>query len=121
MSLEFYKLVHIAGVVMSVMAFAGVLACAVLHAERNHPWRKHSLLLHGVGLLVALVGGFGMLAKMKLDFPYPLWIQLKFGIWLALGALVALAGRMPALARIWWWSAVLLVGAAGWLAIHKLD
>jgi hypothetical protein len=56
---------------------------------------------HGAGLLLVLVGGFGMLVRLGFqhgtNFPVRLWAKLA--IWLALGAALMLPYRRPTLAK----------------------
>jgi hypothetical protein len=117
--LNFYKLIHLAGLGIALLALGSIASCGILGTERSHPWRRRAVQLHGLGLLLALIGGFGMVAKYKYEFPYPLWIQVKFAAWLLMGMTVVLLGKSPALARIGWWLALLLFAGGGWLALHK--
>jgi hypothetical protein len=48
------------------------------------------MITHGLGLLLVLVAGFGMLAKLGIH-GVPTWAALKLIIWVALGAFAALA------------------------------
>ena len=48
-------------------------------------------MIHGIGLLLILVSGFGMQAKLKLGFP--VWMISKLVILLALGGSIALIKR----------------------------
>ncbi len=60
-----------------------------------------------------------MLAKLKLGFPFPLWVWLKLVIWLLIGASIALIRRMPAQARVFWFAFPALGAVAAYLAIYK--
>jgi hypothetical protein len=44
-------------------------------------------------LLISLVSGFGMLAKMGIMGSMPLWIWIKVALWLVLGFLPVLAKK----------------------------
>jgi hypothetical protein len=85
MSLEFYKWIHLLGLMMLFCGLAGL-------------WGSRSMgrslsLLHGIGMLFLLVGGFGMMARMGIVQGWPGWIYVKLCVWLALGAGIALAKR----------------------------
>ena len=105
-----YKLLHLAGV-MAVFMGLGISLLP------ETAFRKQGGLLHGIGLLVILVAGFGLIAKLKYGFP--LWVILKLVIWLALGVLPVLGKKkvLP-IAAIWALALVLGVGAA-YLGIYK--
>lgn len=87
MSPEFYKLIHLIGLICLFISIGGFLA------YEGDPSRKVKLvgMLHGIGLLLLVVSGFGMQAKLQYGFPF--WIILKVVLWLALGALLTLAKK----------------------------
>lgn len=65
-------------------------------------------ILHGLGLLLMLVGGFGMLARLGIGGAPP-WVWIKVALW-------AVLGMLPFLVRKGWvpvgWAAALLLGGA---------
>ncbi|MFP5520527.1 MAG: hypothetical protein ACLGGX_11530 [Bdellovibrionia bacterium] len=78
-----------------------------------------AFILHGVGLALILISGFGMAARLGLVSGLPGWIHAKLAIWVLLGAGIALAKRKGA---IGWPVAVLLMGlgtTAAYIAINK--
>ncbi len=112
MSYNFYKIMHFLGI---FMVFSG-LGAQCLHAlnrgDRKHPAKKWLGIMHGVGLLLALIAGFGLIAKLKMH-SFPVWIYGKLAIWLTLGGIGAIAARKQNLAgMIWVLSIMLGVGAA---------
>jgi hypothetical protein len=56
--------------------------------------RKSTMALAGIFSLATLVGGFGLVAKLGLD--YSGWVLAKMGCWLALAILGGLGYRMEA-------------------------
>ena len=83
--------------------------------------RKLLASVHGAALFVILLGGFGMLARLKLvqGGGLPGWIYLKLAIWVIMGAMGTVMYRAPKVAR---WMLVLLplLGmAAAWIAVSK--
>ena len=81
MSPVFYHYLHLIGVILLFTSVGGMLAVAggVTSAK------KIVGILHGVGLLVLLIAGFGWLAKSGNVYPKYVWV--KVGIWLVLGIL----------------------------------
>jgi hypothetical protein len=66
---------------------------------------RAAMMWHGIGLLISLVSGFGILAKIAKTLPEGAqspytykWVLIKAGLWLVLGFLPVLAKRrvMPA-------------------------
>ena len=51
------------------------------------------MMWHGIGLLISLISGFGMLAKMGIMGSMPLWVWIKIALWLVLGFLPVLAKK----------------------------
>ena len=119
MSLNFYKLVHLFGVLVLFMSLGG----ATLLAIEGHKASKSTRMLvgigHGVALLVILIAGFGALAKLGLIWPLPGWVWAKLALWMLLGAALMIPLRLPQLARPLWFLLPVLGGLIVWLAIYK--
>jgi len=119
MTYEFYKLLHVIGIMLLFFALGGY----TLKGNPEGPGAKRAKILlgvsHGLSLLILLVAGFGLLAKMQLMSSFPAWAILKIVIWVAFGAAPVLIKRSPALVRPVWVALVLLGGVSGWLAIFK--
>jgi hypothetical protein len=77
-----YKVLHLLGIFGVLLALG---AGAALGAQLDNATRRRNSLLHGLGLLLILVSGFGMLAKGNLGFPG--WVMAKLVIFLLVGAL----------------------------------
>ena len=72
-----------------------------------------------LGLVLLLVGGFGMLAKLGVS-GIPGWVHPKILIWVLLGLAVAVPYRKPELARPLWFAAPILALIAAYLGLNKL-
>lgn len=96
MSILIYKFLHLFGVILLFVSLGGLGALA-LTDQTTSKARSTFVTLHGVGLLIILVAGFGWLAKM--GYGLPIWALIKLAIWLAFGALIVPLKRKPALAR----------------------
>lgn len=119
MSFEFYKVLHLAGLLVLFFGLSSALTLKMAGVAFTGPVKKLAFITHGVGLLVMLVAGFGMLAKMGVMATLPGWVWGKLGIWLLLGAGVTLAKRKG---QIGWPLMILFVGlgtTAAWLSITK--
>lgn len=122
MSYEFYKALHILGIALLFISLGG-LAGHALNGGTKETNKGRGLMVasHGIGLLLILVAGFGMLAKLGMMSPgsWGGWVHAKITLWIALGAAVALVYRGPALARALWVVVPILAAMAGWLALTK--
>jgi hypothetical protein len=118
MSLDIYRALHVAGLAMIMLAFGALL---ILPKEAPRP--RSVMIMHGVGLLVMGVAGFGMMARMDPPIMAPdnwgVWLILKMIIWLAIGALPTLikSGTIPR--KVGWIVIVALAAVAAWLASAK--
>lgn len=79
---QIYHVIHLVGLVCVFIGFGALLSQNFKTAMR---W-------HGIGLLISLITGFGMVAKMKLPYTSG-WLITKMALWLVLGFLPVLAKR----------------------------
>jgi uncharacterized membrane protein SirB2 len=121
-SYQAYKVIHLIGIFLALAALAGLaLAVANGATKQTNSVRKLISISHGVGLLVILVGGFGLLARLGMvgGSAFPGWVWAKLAIWLAVGGLLAVPYRRPDLARLVFIAVPVLGALAAWLAIFK--
>ena len=119
MPYDIYKLLHILGMVFVVMALGG----AVVHvinggSKSSNAFRKGIAISHGVGLVLLIVAGFGMLAKLGIH-GLPVWAIGKLVVWLILGGMPVLIYRSQAFARNSWIVIPALVAVATGLALFR--
>ncbi len=93
MSYEFYKWMHISSLALLLLA-CGLLAAT---ASGNTPpgLRKFGSALHGIGLLLMLVAGFGLLARLGLARGWPGWVWGKILILAAIAVFPWLVRKIP--------------------------
>ena len=111
-----YKLLHVVGLLLLFSGMGGQLLGSVSERDRAP---KGATILHGVGLFAMLVGGFGMMARLGVQWPWPGWLIVKLGVWLAIGALPVVVRRQLLSRTLAWWVAAVLGALAAWLAINK--
>jgi hypothetical protein len=114
-----YKNLHLIGVFMILMALGGLILHQMNAGAREQVWRRPVAITHGIGVVLVLVSGFGMLAQAGIFWPWPGWVVGKIIIWLIFGALVALIGRTPTLAKPLWWATIVLAAIAAYLALNR--
>lgn len=131
MSYATYKILHLLGLMLVFLSLGGLTVQAMMTpalptgegdkgeepAQAKPPGKALLFALHGVGMLLLLVAGFGILAKLKLGFPA--WVHPKLLIWLILGAAPVIAKKAPP-ARIALFFVVTALGlAAAYLGVMK--
>lgn len=120
-SYSVYRLVHLVGIFVLFVVLGGMAWGTGRARADGAISRRLAMILHGIGLFVVLLGGFGLLARIGVmhGMSWPGWVWAKLGIWVLLGAAVAIPARKPD-----WGGALLLLlpafgGLAAWLAIFK--
>lgn len=112
-----YKIMHLVGILMLFLGYGGVILYSINGGTKaTNAWRKPVAITHGIGLVLALVGGFGLLAKIGISWPWPGWVIVKMVIWLLLAALVGVATRSAAAGKGLWWLLLLLGALAAYMA-----
>lgn len=126
MSYAVYKVLHLLGI-LAVFTSLGAAAMLALrsgtHADEDRPVRKVVMMMHGLGLVVVIIAGFGLAAKRGMMTSglgaWPTWIYGKIALWLVLGAAVGWIRRSGGRA-LWWVVGLPLIGAlAAWLAVMQ--
>ena len=108
-----YKLFHLIGAFCLFLGFGGLLAVGENRTNIN----KLVSALNGAGLLLLLVAGFGLQAKLHVGFP--VWLIVKIVLWIAMVFLFVYAkkGKIPTKAAV---IISLLIGAVvTWLCLYK--
>ena len=102
---QFYQIIHLTGVFMVFLAYGGLIVRSAT-GSASKDIRRLGSITSGIGLLLMLVGGFGLLAR--LNYGWPAWVLVKVAIWVALGGMIVLINRKPQLSQILWWSTIVL-------------
>ncbi len=115
-----YKVMHLSGVLMVFLSLGGAATHAANGGAKAHAWRRSLLATHGLGLVLSLVGGFGLLARLGIVHGgLPGWAYAKLGIWVILAAAIGLLVRMPRWSKATWPVMILLGALAAYLAGSK--
>ncbi|MCP5536403.1 MAG: hypothetical protein H7A51_09240 [Akkermansiaceae bacterium] len=117
MNYEIYRLIHFAGLFTLFFAFGSLFA--------GKASTKGAAIGHGIGLMLILLGGFGMQAKLKAAYiithgsSFPTWLILKIVIWVILGGALVLAKRRIIQGAPAWILIIALGLASAYLAYNK--
>lgn len=85
MSYNFYSLLHL-GSLFALCLTLGALWGLYGGPEPDKKLRRLLLGFHGLLMFFIFLAGFGLIAKVKIPFPWPLWIYGKLAVWFLLGA-----------------------------------
>ncbi|MEW6056635.1 MAG: hypothetical protein AB1540_08465 [Bdellovibrionota bacterium] len=117
-----YKVIHLTGILMIFLSLGGALLRAASPSTQTQEkkLRKQIAITHGVGLFLALLGGFGLLARIGVVHgQLPGWVWGKLSIWVFMALALFAAKKLGAQSRALWWLALGLGGTAAWLAGYK--
>lgn len=118
MSYQFYKIMHFLGLITLFFGLGGMLVAAFARVQLTKQARIMTFATHGVGLLLLLVGGFGMMARLGITSGMPGWLKGKLLIWALLGLAVSLIKRKG---TIGWPIATLLLVLGTTAAIFAIN
>lgn len=119
MPYELYRLIHFAGIFLTFLALGGLTLRAITGGGDAPLARKIALASHGFGLLLVLLGGFGMLARLGPHVGMGPWVWLKLVLWLVFGVAVVVPKRLPK-ASVALWALLPVLGLlAAWAAQAK--
>jgi hypothetical protein len=110
MTPAFYHIAHIIGLIFVFVGFG-----ALLSSETS----RSAMKWHGIGLVISLVSGFGLLAKLGIFATMPTWVWIKIGLWAVLGGLPVLARRRIVSPTVVMLLAVAVAGFMGYLGHLK--
>jgi len=121
MSYSAYKVLHLFGVLLLFVSLGGLTSLRMVPAAHVPPTAGRWLrMLHGLSLLVILVAGFGLTARLSLFATWPAWFWLKLTLWLVLGGVVVVIRRAQGLARALLVLLPLIGALAAWVAIYRI-
>ena len=109
MSYTTYKIIHLIGIAVIAIGIGGMLA-----GGNN---RRTFAIFQGIGLLVMLVSGFGILAKLGLGFPH--FAIAKTVLWVVIGMLPLIFRKLKPPLTVAILILLTLVGVMAWLGVMK--
>ena len=81
MSHQFYIILHISAAFLMIFSLGGQFIGAIRGQEKRGAFSKQLAIAHGLGMLFLFIAGFGLITKLSLAFPWPLWVWTKlFGM-----------------------------------------
>lgn len=104
MQYEHYKILHMIGVISLFIGLGGMIS----YSNGSSPFKGLIGAFHGIGLVLILISGFGIAAKLHLGFPT--WMIVKLFAWVILAAMIVIAKR-GVLKGAALWGVILFLGA----------
>ena len=119
MSYEFYKIIHLIGIVLVLTGLVGMLTVKMSGAALEGGTKRLVFLSHGLGLLFVLVSGFGLLARLNMTQSMPGWVFGKIAIWFIFGGIAALLKRKGHIGTPLYFLLIGIFTVAAYLAVAK--
>lgn len=117
LSYQIYKIIHLVSLFGVFMCLGALVIHQMNGGARDFPARKWVMMSFGVFMFLALLGGFGTLARLEVGMPS--WVFVKLGLWLVVGAYLSVIVRKPTLANVHWFVLVLLGATGAGIALYK--
>ena len=120
MPYEIYKMIHLLGLFLLI---SGLITAFTLTSNGHALAGKvktFAFALHGLGLVLILVSGFGLAARLGLVGGLPTWVKAKIGVWVVVGLIVILIRKMKLQVKIWLPLVLALFTMAAYLAVNKV-
>jgi len=111
-----YKVLHLVAI---LFLFTALGSLAVVGRSGDRGTRRLALAVHGLSVVVVLVAGFGLLARLGFFGDIPIWAWLKVAIWAVVAFAAWPLSRRKEWATALWLALPALGGIAAWLAITK--
>lgn len=111
MSIQLYQMMHL------ISGFLLVAVTFQAFAAPDPARRKGALITGGILSLLMLTGGFGLMARLGMEWRP--WIFIKVACWLVLSGLAGMAFRRPGLVRPLSVVGAVVIGAAVWAVYTK--
>lgn len=119
MSYEFYKVLHLVGIFMVLTSVSSLTLHVIGGGTKiNTPFRKALMITHGIGILITLVAGFGLLARLGM-MNLPGWVIVKLVIWLYFAVATLFLYRTTKYAKGFWFKIIALAALAAYFAVYK--
>lgn len=119
MSYEFYKVIHLVGIVLLFSGLMILLSAKMVTEAIPKNVRLLGFISHGFGTLFLLVSGFGLLARLQIMSPFPTWAYAKIGIWLLLALAASVMKRRGNLSIPAYVSMMIIFIIAAVLGVYK--
>ena len=119
---SFYKIVHILGIDLTLVALGGMTVHALNGGVKaENAARRMIIAMHGGGVFLILLGGFGLLARIGFAHGsgFPLWLWVKLALWTAFAVIAALPYRRPQAGKTLLIALPLLAMGAAMMAVYK--
>ncbi len=118
MSYTLYKLIHIIAILFLFTTAGGVALYAANGGTKDDNVAKKWVgAIHGVTLVLILISGFGLVAKIGTGFQA--WVWVKFAVWFVVGSLALLPLRKPHYGYRFFFLIPVLGALAAFMAVFK--
>lgn len=115
-----YQILHQLGIVLVFMSIGALCLHAMNGGTRDsNRGRVLVAITHGFGLLLIVVAGFGMLARLGMSSGLPGWAWVKVGIWLVLAGAIVVPYRKPEWSRALWFALPVLAVLATYSVVYR--
>lgn len=120
MPYEFYKFLHFVGLFTLICSIAALIYQTWAHEDATIKARKWLMIFHGLAVVIILVSGFGLLARLGMMGGWPSWVWIKLAAWTFVIVVPSLVMRVPKARAFMWWLFPVVLYAAAYSVTYKL-
>lgn len=119
-SYEVYKFLHSCGFLGLIAAVASLSFYGIVDNPVTHPLKKLVSIIHGAALVLILVSGFGLLARLGIvQGGFPFWIWIKLLVWAFFVFALLIVKKKPEYSKAIWSFTLVLFIVSAWVARFK--
>jgi uncharacterized membrane protein SirB2 len=98
-----YYPTHFLGIFMTFMCIGAMcIYCKNGGSKEDNPSRKFLAIIHGIGLLLLIIGGMGLMkATGAAANGFPTWILIKLCVWIIVGMSSMVIYKKPQFSTLW--------------------
>jgi len=98
LSYQVYKILHLVSLFGVFMCLGSLIVHRMNGGDKEFPARRWVMLSFAVFMFLALIGGFGLLARLEIGMP--VWVFAKFALWFVVGAYMSVILRKPEWSKV---------------------
>ncbi len=117
LSYQIYKILHLVSLFGVFMCLGALVIHYMNSGAKDFPARMWLMLSFATFMFLALVGGFGLMAR--LGGGMQTWIYVKITLWLVVGAYMSVIVRKPNLSKVHWFVLLVLGATGAYVALYK--
>lgn len=120
MPYEFYKIFHFIGLITGICAVSALIYRTWAEGTSPVKGKRPIMIAHGIAVVLMLISGFGLLARLGIIGSWPFWVWIKIAGLAFLILAPTLVLRVPATRKHMWWIFPVVLFFVAYSVVYKL-